>query len=50
MNPSAAEYSIQMNYLDTMVELPWNEYTKDNFDLKHAQKVLDEDHFGRLYS
>jgi len=46
MNPSAAEYSIQMNYLETLVELPWNEYTTDNFDLAHAQKILDEDHYG----
>ncbi len=46
MNPQAAEYSIQMNYLETMVELPWNEFTKDTFDLKKAQKVLDEDHYG----
>lgn len=46
MNPQAAEYSIQMNYLETMLELPWNEYTKDKFDLKRAQKVLDNDHYG----
>jgi len=46
MNPSAAEYSIQLNYLDLLVELPWNEFTIDNLDLKHAQKVLDEDHYG----
>jgi len=46
MNPSAAEYSIQMNYLEYLVELPWNEYTKDNNDLKHARKILDKDHFG----
>jgi ATP-dependent Lon protease len=46
MNPQAAEYSIQMNYLETLVELPWNDYTKDKFDLKKAQKVLDEDHYG----
>ncbi len=46
LNPSAAEYSIQLNYLDTLVELPWNEYTKDNFNLKRAQRVLDKDHFG----
>jgi len=46
MNPSVAEYSIQLNYLDLFVELPWNEYTEDNLDLKHAQKVLDEDHYG----
>ncbi|MCB2208744.1 MAG: endopeptidase La [Bacteroidetes bacterium] len=46
MNPSAAEYSIQLNYLNLMVELPWNEYTKDDLNLNHAQKVLDEDHYG----
>ncbi|MHC1707568.1 MAG: endopeptidase La [Bacteroidales bacterium] len=46
MNPMAAEYSIQANYLDVIVELPWNENTEDNFDLRNAQKVLDEDHYG----
>jgi ATP-dependent Lon protease len=46
MNPSAAEYSIQMNYLEYLVELPWNEFTKDNNDLNRAGKVLDKDHFG----
>lgn len=46
MNPQAAEYSVQMNYLETMVELPWNEFTPDRFDLKYAQQVLDEDHYG----
>ena len=46
MNPQAAEFSIQLNYLDTFVNLPWGEYTKDNLDLKNAQKVLDEDHYG----
>jgi ATP-dependent Lon protease len=46
MHPSAAEYSIQLNYLDLLVELPWNDYTKDNLDLKHAKKVLDNDHYG----
>jgi len=46
MNPAAAEYSIQMNYLETMVDLPWNEYSKDNFNLKRAQKILDRDHFS----
>ena len=46
MNPAAAEYSIQLNYLDTIVDLPWNEYTSDNFDLIDAKKILDEDHFG----
>ncbi len=46
MNPSAAEYSIQMNYLETLVNLPWGEHSKDNLDLDHAQKILDRDHFG----
>jgi len=46
MNPAAAEYSVQLNYLELLVDLPWNEYTKDNYDLKRARKVLDEDHFG----
>lgn len=46
MHPMAAEYSIQTNYLETLVQLPWNEYSPDNLDLDHAQKVLDEDHFG----
>ncbi|MEI6123658.1 MAG: endopeptidase La [Bacteroidota bacterium] len=46
MNPHAAEYSVQTNYLETLVELPWNEFTTDNFDLNNSQKILDEDHFG----
>ena len=46
MNPQVAEYSIQRNYLDLYLELPWNDYSKDNFDLKRAQKILDRDHFG----
>lgn len=46
MNPAVGEYSIQLNYLQLMLELPWNEYSEDNFDLKRAQKILDEDHFG----
>lgn len=46
MNPQAAEYSIQLNYLETLVELPWNEYTTDKFDLDKAQKILDRDHYG----
>ena len=46
MNPQAAEYSIQMNYLETMIELPWNDFTTDLFDLRKAQQVLDEDHYG----
>lgn len=46
MNPAAAEYSVVMNYVELLLELPWHEYTKDNFDLKRAQRVLDKDHFG----
>ncbi len=46
MNPAAPDYSIQMNYLELLLDLPWNDFTKDNFDLKRAQKVLDKDHFG----
>jgi ATP-dependent Lon protease len=46
MNPAAGEYSVQIGYLDTLLDLPWNEYTDDNFDLQHAERVLNEDHFG----
>src|SRR5690554_640321 len=46
MNPQVAEYSIQRNYLDLRLELPWNEFSKDKFDLNRARKVLDRDHYG----
>lgn len=46
INPQVAEYSVTINYLDLLLDLPWNEYTTDNFDLKKVQKVLDKDHFG----
>ena len=46
MNPQVAEYSIQRNYLDLFLELPWNEFSKDKFDLKRAKKILDRDHYG----
>ena len=46
LNPASGEYSVQLNYLQTLLDLPWNEFTLDNFDLKRAQKILDEDHFG----
>jgi ATP-dependent Lon protease len=46
MNPAAADYSIQINYLELLLDLPWNDFTKDNFDLKRADKVLDKDHYG----
>ena len=45
-HPHAPDYSVQLNYVETLVNLPWNDYTNDNFDLKKAQKVLDRDHFG----
>ncbi|MFV0237717.1 MAG: endopeptidase La [Flavobacteriales bacterium] len=46
MNPQVAEFTIQRNYLEFILDLPWNDYSKDNFDLKHAQKILDRDHYG----
>ena len=46
MNPQVAEYSIQRNYLELFLDLPWNEFSKDKFDLKRAQKILDRDHYG----
>lgn len=46
MNPQAGEYSVQANYVDTLLDLPWGDYSEDNFDLKHAKEVLDRDHFG----
>ena len=46
MNPQLAEYSVQRNYLDFFLDLPWNEFSEDKFDLKNAQKILDRDHFG----
>jgi len=46
LNPAAAEYSVQVNYIQTLLDLPWNFYTPDNLDLKNARKVLDSDHFG----
>lgn len=46
MNPASAEYSVQVNYLDVLLDLPWDDYTQDNFDLKRAQKILNRDHYG----
>jgi ATP-dependent Lon protease len=46
INPAAAEYSVTLNYLELLLELPWDEYTSDNFDLKRAQKILNNDHYG----
>ena len=46
MHSASAEYSVQLNYVETLLDLPWNEVTKDKFDLKGAKKILDRDHFG----
>lgn len=46
MNPAAAEYPVTMNYIEFLVDLPWNDFTKDNFNLNRAQKILDQDHYG----
>ena len=46
MNSQVAEYSVQRNYLDLLVDLPWEKFSEDNFDLNKAQKILDRDHFG----
>ena len=45
-NPSSPDYSIQYNYIQFMLDLPWDETSEDNLDLRHAQQVLDEDHYG----
>lgn len=46
MHAASAEYSVQVNYVETLLDLPWNEYSKDKFDLNRAKKILDRDHFG----
>lgn len=46
MNPASAEFPVAMNYVEFMVDLPWNETTTDNFDLNRAKKILDKDHYG----
>jgi ATP-dependent Lon protease len=46
INPQIGEYSLTLNYLETLLDLPWNTYTKDNFNLKNVKKVLDGDHYG----
>lgn len=46
VNPASPDYSVGLNYVQLLLDLPWETYSKDNFDLKHAEKVLDEDHFG----
>lgn len=46
LNPASGEYSVQVNYVHLLLELPWDEYSKDNFDLKRAERILERDHFG----
>ena len=46
MNPQVAEYSVQRNYLDLFLDLPWNFYSEDRLDLRRAERILDRDHFG----
>lgn len=46
LNPATGEYSVQMNYLETLLDLPWSEYSEDRFDMKLATEILDRDHFG----
>ena len=46
LNPQSPDFNVQLNYLQTLVNLPWNEYTEDDLDLKRAQKILDKDHYG----
>ncbi|MEY3398142.1 MAG: hypothetical protein RL220_736 [Bacteroidota bacterium] len=45
-NPQSAEFSVQANYIDTLLDLPWGEFSEDNFDLNHAREILDRDHYG----
>ena len=45
-NPQSPDYNVQLNYLQTLLSLPWNEYTEDNLDMKNAQRTLDRDHYG----
>ncbi len=46
MNPAAAEFSVTLNYLELLLDLPWNEYTTDNLDIRAARRILDKDHYG----
>ena len=46
MNPQVAEFSVTLNYLEMLLDLPWNMYSKDNYDIKKVRKILDDDHFG----
>jgi len=46
INPQSMEYSVQLNYIELLLDLPWNEFSKDSFELKRARKILDRDHYG----
>ena len=46
LNPNSPDFNVLLNYLQTLVSLPWGEYTEDDLDLKRAQKILDRDHYG----
>jgi len=46
LHPASGEYSVQINYMQTLIDLPWDHYTKDNFDLKRAERILERDHYG----
>jgi ATP-dependent Lon protease len=46
VNPATGEYSVHVNYLQTLLDLPWNEYTRDNFNLQRAKSILEKDHYG----
>ena len=46
MNSQVAEYGVQRNYLELLLDLPWDDFSNDNFDMKRAQRILDRDHFG----
>ena len=46
MNPSMSDYSVQRSYIELILDLPWNQYSKDKFDLTFARKILDSEHFG----
>ena len=46
MNPSMSDYSVQRSYIELILDLPWNQYSKDKFDLAFARKILDSEHFG----
>jgi ATP-dependent Lon protease len=46
INPAAPEYAVSMNYVEFLLDLPWHEFTRDNYDLRRARKILDRDHFG----